>query len=125
MAGIGILFRMPTPTATAVFAERLRARRTEMGLTQAEVGQRIGLGFEVASTRINRYERGQYTPDLDTAERLAEELGVPLAYFVTRDQALAQAILGFAALSRERQAKVLKAIRTEAGEQGSRKRRST
>lgn len=90
-----------------------------MGLTQAELGVRIGLTFEVASTRINRYEKGQHAPDLDTAERLAEELGVPLAYFVARDPALAQAILGFAGLSKQRQARVLKAIRSEAEAQGA------
>lgn len=89
-----------------------------MGLTQAELGTRIGLTFEVASTRINRYEKGLHAPDLDTAELLAQELGVPVAYFVTRDPALAQAILGFAGLSKQRQAEALKAIRALATEQG-------
>jgi transcriptional regulator with XRE-family HTH domain len=110
---------MPKPSATAVFAERLRAIRTKAGISQANLGERIGLTFEVASTRINRYERGKHPPDLETAERLADELGVPLAYFVTRDAALAEAILGFAGLSRERKASILKAIRAEAEAQAS------
>lgn len=111
---MGILSSMSTQTATALFASRLRERRMALGLSQAELGTRIGLTFDVASTRINRYEKGHHTPDLDTAERLAAELGVPLAYLVTRDEALAQAILGFTGLSRQGQARVLKAIRAEA-----------
>jgi len=104
-------------TATALFASRLRAKRAELGLTQAQVGQRIGLALDVAAPRINRYEKGQHTPDLDTAERLANELGVPLPYLVARDEALAQLIEAFASLTRKRQAKMLRVMQEELARQ--------
>ncbi|HCP1860411.1 TPA: helix-turn-helix domain-containing protein [Escherichia coli] len=34
-----------------------------------------------ASGRINHYEKGRHAPDIDTLQRLAEELNVPLIFF--------------------------------------------
>ena len=65
---------------------------------------------EVASTRINRYERGVHAPDIETAEKMANELGVPLAYLLTQDPRLADAILKFSRLPVAAQDKVLAKI---------------
>jgi transcriptional regulator with XRE-family HTH domain len=96
--------------ASAVFASRLKARRTELGLSQAELGVRMGLPEDVASTRINRYEKGVHAPDLDTMERMAHELGVPVAYLLTKDERLAGMILGFSELPLEDQDRILSEI---------------
>lgn len=72
----------------------------------------MGLPEDVASTRLNRYERGVHLPDIETAEKLAQELGVPLAYLLTQDERLAQAILKFSQLSVAAQDKVLAELDT-------------
>lgn len=96
--------------ASAVFAARLKARRKELGLSQAELGVKMGLPEDVASTRINRYEKGVHAPDLDTMERMAKELGVPLPYLLAQDDRLAAAILGFSLLDKDAQEKILAEI---------------
>lgn len=67
----------------------------------------MGLPEDVASTRINRYEKGVHLPDIETAERMALELGVPIAYLLTQDERLASAILMFSELTGSEQDKVL------------------
>lgn len=62
-----------------------------------------GLDQFVASTRINRYEKGIHKADVQTAERLARVLKVPVAYLYAGDERLARAILAFSRLSREQQ----------------------
>lgn len=102
---------MARPAATAVLAERMKQLRRALGISQTELGVRMGLPEDVASARINRYERGIHAPDLATAERMAKELGVPLAYLVTQEPRLAEAILGFSELSAGEQDRILKAIK--------------
>lgn len=34
-----------------------------------------------ASSRMNHYEKNRHTPDVQTLQRMANELGVPLNYF--------------------------------------------
>jgi transcriptional regulator with XRE-family HTH domain len=34
-----------------------------------------------ASARMNQYEKGKHTPDYKTLKAMADELGVPVAYF--------------------------------------------
>ncbi|MFT3756460.1 MAG: helix-turn-helix transcriptional regulator [Pseudoxanthomonas sp.] len=94
---------MPKPSARSVFAGRLRSTRTARGLSQMRLGVLVGLSEDVASTRINRYEQGVHTPDLETAARMAEQLGVPLPYLFAKDERMARAILEFARLPMEQQ----------------------
>lgn len=101
---------MPKPLARDVFADRLRTVRLALGLSQAELGVRMGLPEDVASTRLNRYERGVHLPDIETAEKLATELGVPIGYLLTEDKRLAEAILKFSRLSVAAQDKILAQI---------------
>lgn len=51
-------------------AERLRARRKEAGLTQAELARRAGIRPET----LNRIERGKVEPDFATVRKLVEAL---------------------------------------------------
>ena len=70
--------------STPTFARRLKQARLHTGLSQKELGIRAGLDPHVASPRINQYERGKHEPKLETAERLAQALGIPAAllYFL-------------------------------------------
>ena len=53
---------------------RLIARRGELGLTQAQLAERMG----VAQPRVAEWEGGKTTPGLDTVERWADALGLVL-----------------------------------------------
>ncbi|MDO4699786.1 MAG: helix-turn-helix transcriptional regulator [Moraxella sp.] len=58
------------------------------------MGIAVGLDEFVASTCINRYEKGIHQPDLLILLRLAEMLEMPPAYFFADDD-LAQLILQY------------------------------
>jgi transcriptional regulator with XRE-family HTH domain len=70
--------------------ERLKAARTKVGLTQKDLGIRIGMEPSSASGRMNHYEKGRHTPDIDTLKRIADELGVPLNYFFCENEVTAE-----------------------------------
>ncbi|KAA8993800.1 helix-turn-helix transcriptional regulator, partial [Affinibrenneria salicis] len=68
------------------------------GLSQKGLGIAAGIDEFVASTRINRYEKGVHEANIVTAGRLAQALDVPLAYFYADDDNLAKMILTFSTL---------------------------
>lgn len=62
----------------------IRAARSEAGLTQAQLGARLGTG----ETNVSRWERGKVMPGLDNLVALAAELGCePGWFYVDRDAA--------------------------------------
>jgi transcriptional regulator with XRE-family HTH domain len=92
------------------FAARLRAFRLQAGLTQAALGVQAGLPEDVASTRVNRYERGVHDCDLATAQALASVLGVPLASLFAADQREGELIRDMTLLSHTDQEQVRKLV---------------
>lgn len=86
---------MPKRQQLPVFSRRLREAREFAGLSQRNLGIEAGLDDFVASTRVNRYETGVHQPDLQTLERLAQVLDVPVAYLYAEDDQLAAVILRF------------------------------
>ncbi len=80
----------------SIVAKRLREVRLRSGLSQKKLGILAGMDEFSASPRINQYERGKHTPDLQTVERIAKILGIPSAYFYAVDDELAKWILAFA-----------------------------
>lgn len=58
------------------FGKRLRRLRKEKGLTQKELGMKIGVG----RTTISEYESGKIVPRQDGLVKLAEELNVTVDY---------------------------------------------
>lgn len=76
-----------------VWGKRLKEARLARGLSQKQLGILAGLDPFVASTRINRYELGIHRADSNISTKLAEVLGIPLAYFYTDDDRLAEFIL--------------------------------
>ena len=81
-----------------IFPKRFKQARKAKGLTQEKLGIAIGLDEFVASTRINRYEKGVHQPDFQAITKLAEVLNVPAAYFFADDD-LAAKILEWYAMS--------------------------
>lgn len=82
------------------FARRLRQARERAGLTQTELGLRIGIDPSAASPRMNQYEKGLHEPPHALARRMSEELNVPLAFFFTdNDEPLAELLVVWNALS--------------------------
>lgn len=75
-----------------VYSRRLREARESYGVSQRSLGIEAGLDDFVASTRVNRYETGVHQPDLQTLQRLAAVLGLPVAYFYAEDDELARLI---------------------------------
>ena len=53
-------------------ANRLKDRRSELGLTQAELAERVG----VTRKTVNTVENGIFTPSTILALKLAESLGL-------------------------------------------------
>lgn len=55
-------------------ANGLKARRAELGVTQAELAERVG----VTRKTVNTVENGIFTPSALLAIKLAEALNVPV-----------------------------------------------
>ncbi len=58
-------------------AERIKALRTEQGMTLAELGERTSLSISY----LSQIERDRTTPSLSTLMNVAKSLNVPLRYF--------------------------------------------
>lgn len=59
---------------------RLKELRTLRGLTQQELGKRIG----ASKSSMSMYENGLHDPDLDTCKKIADVLGVSLDVLMGR-----------------------------------------
>lgn len=79
-----------------MFAARLLQARQLRGLSQRALGDRMGLGKDKGSSRINRYEHQVTAIGFDNLGTLAQVLDVPLAYLLAEDAAMADAILALA-----------------------------
>jgi transcriptional regulator with XRE-family HTH domain len=84
---------------TSVVALRLKQARLGAGMSQKQLGIKAGIDPFAASARINQYERGKHVPDVWTAARLAQVLGVPAPFLYARDEGLATWILVYRRLS--------------------------
>ncbi|HHQ4567845.1 helix-turn-helix transcriptional regulator [Aeromonas caviae] len=89
---------------------RLKAARKATGLTQQQLGMRLGMEQSTASARMNQYEKGKHAPDYQTMQRIAQELGYPVAYFYCDDELLAELICMMAKLSEEEQRELLQQL---------------
>jgi transcriptional regulator with XRE-family HTH domain len=86
---------------------RLKQARIAKGLSQKRLGIAAGIDEFVASARINRYEKGVHEVNIETAQLLADVLNVPLAYFYTVDEELAELMLLFIYLTKDAKIDVL------------------
>ena len=65
-----------------VFASRLRGKRAERGLNQAELAEASG----VSVAAITNYENGGYVPGADKVYMLADALGCDLNWLLGWDE---------------------------------------
>lgn len=91
-------------------AHRLRSARQAANLTQQQLGIRLGMDPNTASARMNQYEKGKHAPDYQTAKRMADELGVPVAYLYCDDDVLAELICVIAKLKESEKAELLEKL---------------
>ena len=96
----------------SVFARLLRAAREARGVSQKQLGILAGIDQFVASARINQYERGKHVPDLQTAQRLATELKVPVSYLYEPDDDLAELIRLLGGCSRDQLHQLITQLQT-------------
>lgn len=93
---------MPSPSARSLFAARLKQARELRSIpSQRALGVLMGLDKKLASSRVNRYETEVSGIDLDGLGKLAQTLGVPIAYLVAEDDATAKVILSLATMSKK------------------------
>ena len=97
----------------STFARRLREAREFIGISQKQLGIQAGIDQFVASARINQYERGKHIPDLLTAQRLANQLQVPVSYLYEPNDDLATLIYLAGTLSSENVRALVKRIADE------------
>ena len=94
------------------FCRRLKATRKAQKMTLEKLGVAIGLDESCASTRISRYEHGIHTIEYNTAERIAQVLDVPLAYFYADTEEFAELTNIFDHQDHERQQRLLNFARS-------------
>lgn len=61
--------------------KKLRKLRKDLGLTQVELGERVGIDKQ----QISRYERGMNEPRIETLNRIVDYTGIDSGYFISRD----------------------------------------
>lgn len=97
------------------FARRLKQARLSRGLTQAQLGFLAGMEPDVASPRINQYERGVHEPRSATVQKLADALGIPPAFLYTDDDLLAKLLLHWGSLTKQQKRELVKLVETAPG----------
>lgn len=115
---------MTRTTQHPVFAQRLAEARKRAGLSQRQLGVLADLDPTVASPRINQYERGKHEPQLKTAKRLAEVLGIPPAFLYTEDDLLAELLLQWNTLSLRKKKELVKLVEAAKAPQTKRSRKA-
>ena len=102
-----------------MFTKRLKEARLALGISQRELGRRIGLSEEVVSSRVARYELGTSEPDFATVSKLSEELGVPLAYLLADNDTLAEIILAVATMPVNEQKRLAASLKASSAKPSS------
>lgn len=92
------------------FGERLKSARLASGMSQERLGVEAGIEEESASARMNRYEKGTRAPAVETVERIAEVLNVPVSYFYSHDDDEASLLLAFHRMSVDRRKELLECV---------------
>ncbi len=93
-----------------IFSRRLKEVRLAKGLSQKRLGILAGIDEFVASTRINRYEKGVHQANIEVVQQLSAVLEVPLAYFYTEDDELASLLLSWIKMDAEKKKRILAMI---------------
>jgi transcriptional regulator with XRE-family HTH domain len=92
---------------------RLKQARKAMGISQKQLGIQLGMEPGTASARMNHYEKGKHTPDYITLKAMADELGVPVAYFFCESESTAELLCLLEKMSEEDKAELLNEIKKQ------------
>ncbi|EMY6777787.1 TPA: helix-turn-helix domain-containing protein [Vibrio parahaemolyticus] len=92
---------------------RLKEARKKAKLSQKALGVKIGMDESSASPRMNQYEKGKHTPDVQTLKLIADELGVPLSYFFCEDDDSAELSTYIAQLTKQQKEDLITHIRNK------------
>ncbi|MGF7409182.1 helix-turn-helix domain-containing protein [Providencia alcalifaciens] len=76
-----------------MITKRLKEARLRAGLSQEKLGILAGIDEASASARMNQYEKGKHTPDFNTVQKFAKVLNIPVPYFYTEDDLIAEIII--------------------------------
>lgn len=87
--------------------KRLKEARLLVGISQKQLGIAAGIDEFSSSARMNQYERGKHIPDFLTLKNIAKILTVPVPYFYTEDNILAEIVLMYGQISNESRKKAL------------------
>ena len=91
---------------------RLKQARTAKGISQKQLGIQLGMEIGTASARMNQYEKGKHTPDYKTLKAMADELGVPVAYFFCESESTAELLCLLENMSEEEKIDLLEKIKS-------------
>jgi transcriptional regulator with XRE-family HTH domain len=90
---------------------RLKQARTAKGISQKQLGIQLGMEIGTASARMNQYEKGKHTPDYKTLKAMADELGVPVAYFFCESESTAELLCLLEKMSEEEKEALVRQIK--------------
>ncbi|MDD8060206.1 helix-turn-helix domain-containing protein [Shewanella metallivivens] len=90
---------------------RLKQARKAMGISQKQLGIQLGMEPGTASARMNHYEKGKHTPDYTTLKAMADELGVPVAYFFCESESTAKLLCLLEKMTEEDKIKLLNNVK--------------
>lgn len=74
---------------TVKIGRHIAAKRKEKGLTQTQLGDKLG----VTNKTVSRWENGNYMPDLSLLEPLSKELGISLNELLAGEEPAAEKIV--------------------------------
>lgn len=94
---------------------RLKVARTAAGLSQRHLGDLLGMQPDLASSRITHYEKGRHAPDYSLVKKISEVLNVPVPYFFTEDDVMAELILELGKLDDDSKMKLIQQLRAGKG----------
>lgn len=89
---------------------RLKEARKKAGISQKELGLRLGMDPSSASGRMNHYEKGRHMPDISTLQKIADELDVPVSYFFCASNSSARLACLIDKLSEEEKQTLIKQL---------------
>lgn len=81
--------------------QRLKSARKLAKLTQEQLSTELGFDRSHGTARISQYETGKHAPDFAMAKKMADAIGVPVAYLYCDDEKLAALLLAASRLSKE------------------------
>lgn len=99
-------------TEIYMITKRLKEARLRAGLSQEKLGILAGIDEASASARMNQYEKGKHTPDFNTVMKFAKVLNIPVPFFYTDDNQLAEIIITYALLTENDKKELISKIKT-------------